>query len=180
MWLLHFVAILVGETRNWVPELLERAKKLKVSGGFEEKTDVYVTAIVNFSPSTYLVLGDRSFLLQQKSEQLDLSVPPKAKAVMFCWMGAAGWCPIILTVISLGPRWLMQILRCSVTSRCSTPVYVHIILNVIGRRFSLQSWFYYMPILSTRLSTSSITTDTGTELRFIHSPVRLHANSKRT
>jgi len=34
------VAILVGETRNWVPELLERAKKLKVSGGFEEKTDV--------------------------------------------------------------------------------------------------------------------------------------------
>jgi len=34
------VAILVGETRNWIPELLERAKKLKVSGGFEEKTDV--------------------------------------------------------------------------------------------------------------------------------------------
>ncbi|KAF8745101.1 hypothetical protein AX14_010571 [Amanita brunnescens Koide BX004] len=34
------VAVLVGETRNWIPELIERTKKLKVSGGFEEKTDV--------------------------------------------------------------------------------------------------------------------------------------------
>jgi len=34
------VAVLVGEARNWIPELIERAKKLKVSGGFEEKTDV--------------------------------------------------------------------------------------------------------------------------------------------
>ncbi|KAK2461646.1 hypothetical protein APHAL10511_006109 [Amanita phalloides] len=34
------VAILVGEAKNWVAELTERARKLKVSGGFEEKTDV--------------------------------------------------------------------------------------------------------------------------------------------
>ncbi|KAF8634443.1 hypothetical protein AX15_000892 [Amanita polypyramis BW_CC] len=34
------VAILVGETRNWIPELIERARQLKVSAGFEEKTDV--------------------------------------------------------------------------------------------------------------------------------------------
>ncbi|PFH54803.1 hypothetical protein AMATHDRAFT_72567 [Amanita thiersii Skay4041] len=34
------VAILVGEAKNWVPELVERVKMLKVSGGFEEKTDI--------------------------------------------------------------------------------------------------------------------------------------------
>lgn len=32
--------VTVGETKNWVPEIVERAKQLKVSGGFEENTDV--------------------------------------------------------------------------------------------------------------------------------------------
>ncbi|KNZ75655.1 Methylmalonate-semialdehyde dehydrogenase [acylating], mitochondrial [Termitomyces sp. J132] len=34
------VAILVGDTQSWLPELLEGAKKLKVNGGFEEGTDL--------------------------------------------------------------------------------------------------------------------------------------------
>ncbi|WRT70152.1 methylmalonate-semialdehyde dehydrogenase (acylating) [Kwoniella shivajii] len=34
------VAIFVGTARQWIPELLERAKDLKVSGGFEEGTDL--------------------------------------------------------------------------------------------------------------------------------------------
>ncbi|EKC99141.1 methylmalonate-semialdehyde dehydrogenase [Trichosporon asahii var. asahii CBS 8904] len=34
------VAIFVGESRKWIPELIERAKGLKVSGGFEEGADL--------------------------------------------------------------------------------------------------------------------------------------------
>lgn len=34
------VAIFVGESRKWIPELIERAKNLKVNGGFEEGTDL--------------------------------------------------------------------------------------------------------------------------------------------
>jgi hypothetical protein len=34
------VAIFVGETQAWVPELVERAKKLRISGGFESGTDL--------------------------------------------------------------------------------------------------------------------------------------------
>jgi malonate-semialdehyde dehydrogenase (acetylating)/methylmalonate-semialdehyde dehydrogenase len=30
----------VGEAQKWIPELVERAKALKVSGGFEEDTDL--------------------------------------------------------------------------------------------------------------------------------------------
>jgi len=33
-------AILVGEARNWLPELVERARKLKVNGGFEPDADL--------------------------------------------------------------------------------------------------------------------------------------------
>lgn len=34
------VAILVGEAKNWIPEIAARAKKLKVNGGAEPGTDV--------------------------------------------------------------------------------------------------------------------------------------------
>ncbi|KIM25371.1 hypothetical protein M408DRAFT_331150 [Serendipita vermifera MAFF 305830] len=34
------VAIFVGDSRSWIPELVERAKGLKVNGGFEKGTDV--------------------------------------------------------------------------------------------------------------------------------------------
>ena len=33
-------AILVGEAQSWLPELVERAQKLKVSGGFETGADL--------------------------------------------------------------------------------------------------------------------------------------------
>ncbi|KAH9809188.1 Methylmalonate-semialdehyde dehydrogenase [acylating], mitochondrial [Teratosphaeria destructans] len=32
--------VLVGETKNWAPEIAERAKQLKMDGGFEEGTDL--------------------------------------------------------------------------------------------------------------------------------------------
>ncbi|KAF9029268.1 methylmalonate-semialdehyde dehydrogenase [Hymenopellis radicata] len=34
------VALLIGEAQSWLPELVERAAKLKVSGGFEEGADL--------------------------------------------------------------------------------------------------------------------------------------------
>ena len=34
------VAVLVGETRAWLPELVEQAKSLRVNGGFEDGADV--------------------------------------------------------------------------------------------------------------------------------------------
>ncbi|KAF8898900.1 methylmalonate-semialdehyde dehydrogenase [Infundibulicybe gibba] len=36
------VAVLVGEARSWLPELVERAKKLKVDGGFEKGADLLI------------------------------------------------------------------------------------------------------------------------------------------
>lgn len=32
----------VGEAQTWLPELIERAKKLNVNGGFEKGADLYV------------------------------------------------------------------------------------------------------------------------------------------
>jgi malonate-semialdehyde dehydrogenase (acetylating)/methylmalonate-semialdehyde dehydrogenase len=32
-------AVFVGKSKEWIPELVERARKLKVSGGFEPDTD---------------------------------------------------------------------------------------------------------------------------------------------
>lgn len=34
------VAVMVGETKNWVPELVEKAKKLKLGNGAEEGVDI--------------------------------------------------------------------------------------------------------------------------------------------
>jgi len=34
------VLVTVGESENWIPELVERAKQLKVTGGFEEGADL--------------------------------------------------------------------------------------------------------------------------------------------
>ncbi|GLB36007.1 putative aldehyde dehydrogenase family protein [Lyophyllum shimeji] len=34
------VVLLVGETESWLPELIDRARKLKVNGGFEEGADL--------------------------------------------------------------------------------------------------------------------------------------------
>lgn len=35
-------AIFVGNAREWIPELIERAKGLKIAGGFEENADLSV------------------------------------------------------------------------------------------------------------------------------------------
>lgn len=47
------VALMVGETKSWVPELIEKAKKLKLGGGFEEGVDVgplcYPEVIINLN-----------------------------------------------------------------------------------------------------------------------------------
>lgn len=34
------VAILVGETQDWIPDIVQRAQKLKVNAGHEPGTDV--------------------------------------------------------------------------------------------------------------------------------------------
>ncbi|KAJ6604498.1 Aldehyde/histidinol dehydrogenase, partial [Mycena vulgaris] len=39
------VALLVGEAQSWLPELIERAQKLKVNGGFEPGADLLVPVI---------------------------------------------------------------------------------------------------------------------------------------
>ena len=36
------VAVFVGDSRSWVPELVERANAHKVNGGFEAGADLYV------------------------------------------------------------------------------------------------------------------------------------------
>lgn len=36
------VMITVGDAASWVPELVERAKSLKVGNGLDEKTEMYV------------------------------------------------------------------------------------------------------------------------------------------
>ena len=36
------VAVLVGNAQSWLPELIERAQKLKVNQGFEQGADLYV------------------------------------------------------------------------------------------------------------------------------------------
>lgn len=38
--LIRWVAVLVGNAQEWLPELVERAKKLKVGQGFEDGTDL--------------------------------------------------------------------------------------------------------------------------------------------
>lgn len=35
-------AVLVGEAQSWLPELIERTKKLSVNGGFEQGADLCV------------------------------------------------------------------------------------------------------------------------------------------
>lgn len=35
-------AVLVGDAQLWLPELIERARELKVNGGFEKGADLFV------------------------------------------------------------------------------------------------------------------------------------------
>lgn len=45
--LIAVLVVLVGEAHLWLPELIERAKALKISGGFERGTDLFVNSIHN-------------------------------------------------------------------------------------------------------------------------------------
>lgn len=45
------VAIFVGEARNWIPEFVEKAKKLSVTAGWEPGCDI--------APLTYKALHER-------------------------------------------------------------------------------------------------------------------------
>ena len=36
------VAVLVGDAQTWLPDLSQLAQKLKVNGGFEKETDLWV------------------------------------------------------------------------------------------------------------------------------------------
>lgn len=46
-------AVLVGEAQAWLPELCERAQKLKTNGGFEKGTDLFVLDYTS-SPTVHL------------------------------------------------------------------------------------------------------------------------------
>lgn len=41
----------VGDTSAWLPELIERAKGLKVGNGFDPSTEMYVIRLISRSPS---------------------------------------------------------------------------------------------------------------------------------
>lgn len=41
------VAVFVGDAQSWLPELIERAKGLKVNGGFETGTDLYEIFVIH-------------------------------------------------------------------------------------------------------------------------------------
>lgn len=43
--------VLVGIAQTWLPELVERARKLRVNGGFESGTDLYVRSPFWINPS---------------------------------------------------------------------------------------------------------------------------------
>ncbi|KAK0549039.1 hypothetical protein OC846_003353 [Tilletia horrida] len=68
------VVVCVGETEQWIPEIVERAKGLKVSGGFEEGADlgplispaarervIALTRSASNSPNSKLLLDGTSF-----------------------------------------------------------------------------------------------------------------------
>jgi hypothetical protein len=51
---LEHTAILVGKAQMWLPELIERASKLNVNGGFEQGADVSVHFYL-FPPAVKLI-----------------------------------------------------------------------------------------------------------------------------
>jgi hypothetical protein len=51
------IVVTVGEAQDWLPELIERAKGLKVGNGFDPSTEMYVSLplsfLLSFPPLTY-------------------------------------------------------------------------------------------------------------------------------
>lgn len=98
--------VLVGEAKNWLSELVERAKKLKISSGFEADTDVgpliscdakdrvesIITKSVNEGAT--LLLDGRNHQVLLKSSSL-IFIDFKVEAVQrrqFCWADHSGQC----------------------------------------------------------------------------------------
>jgi malonate-semialdehyde dehydrogenase (acetylating) / methylmalonate-semialdehyde dehydrogenase len=50
------VAVLVGSAQSWLPELVQRASKLNVNGGFEDGADLYV-AVRGFIIRMFILSG---------------------------------------------------------------------------------------------------------------------------
>jgi malonate-semialdehyde dehydrogenase (acetylating)/methylmalonate-semialdehyde dehydrogenase len=49
------VAVLVGDARAWLPDLVNLAKNLKVGGGFEKDVDLWVVSSDISMPFSYLM-----------------------------------------------------------------------------------------------------------------------------
>lgn len=61
------VAVFVGTSQTWIPDLVERAKKLKINGGFEKGTDlcdIFLLSVRDTHPILYPV--GRLFLQRPK------------------------------------------------------------------------------------------------------------------
>lgn len=62
----HILVVLVGAAQSWLPELIERARKLQVNGGFESGTDLYVSSPFQIHPI---------FILNHRTEALSSRQP---------------------------------------------------------------------------------------------------------
>lgn len=78
------VAIFVGNARDWVPELIERAKSLRVTGGFEEGADLSASQPNYHGADTIVV--DPSSPQQLRSVSKGSSILSTRKAAKSCLM----------------------------------------------------------------------------------------------
>lgn len=49
----YYAAVFVGPAKTWIPELVERAQALRVSGGFEQGTDLWVDLMASLVSQPY-------------------------------------------------------------------------------------------------------------------------------
>jgi len=105
-------AILVGEARNWLPELVERARKLRVNGGFEPDADlwVYLWRHQIYSsdqiPSWEKTVDPLSLRTPKRESPIWL-LPLRTKVVKFCLMEGIWLYRITLMAI----LWVLQLSR---------------------------------------------------------------------
>jgi malonate-semialdehyde dehydrogenase (acetylating)/methylmalonate-semialdehyde dehydrogenase len=60
------IAILVGEARSWLPDIVERAQKLVVNGGFEKNADL---SVMNQRFSSLLIIICRGPLISPAAKK---------------------------------------------------------------------------------------------------------------
>ena len=110
------VAVLVGNAQSWLPELIERAQKLKVNQGFEQGADLYV-----LSPSMIFDIHRRYSLvvpssLQPRSNASLASLPlQRRKAASLHSTVVAIRCLRTLTATGWDPPSSRLQLRCDAT-----------------------------------------------------------------